>query len=158
MFQHWLWVTLCHSCYLFSHVWFFQQQQEGGGDTSCRNQNQTHLRWCSFEFNKLLRKIQGAPFLSPIRSDFEKFGNSALTIICKPTFFFISAGVPPLADHTQLELSVVYNACVCATAQSQFTETEMLLTQSTERGRTALQWQNRRCRYTGTNSIHPASR
>ncbi|XP_026198335.1 Fanconi anemia group G protein [Anabas testudineus] len=74
--------------------------QEGGGDTSSRDQSQTHLRWCCSEFNRLLRKIQG---------------------------------VPPLADHAQLELSVVYNACVCATAQSQFTKAEMLLTQSTER-------------------------
>ncbi|KAF3695853.1 Fanconi anemia group G protein -like protein [Channa argus] len=42
-------------------------------------------------------------------------------------------GVPPLADHTQLELSVLYNACVCAISQSQFTEAELLLLQSTER-------------------------
>ncbi|XP_023269249.1 Fanconi anemia group G protein isoform X2 [Seriola lalandi dorsalis] len=42
-------------------------------------------------------------------------------------------GVPPLADHTHLELSVVYNTCVCATAQSQFTEAELLLTQALRR-------------------------
>ncbi|KAF3850892.1 hypothetical protein F7725_012664 [Dissostichus mawsoni] len=42
-------------------------------------------------------------------------------------------GIPPLADHTQLELTVVYNACVCFTAQSQFSEAELLLKQSTER-------------------------
>lgn len=51
-------------------MWLFQQKKGGGGDASSRNQNQTHLRWCSVEFNKLLRKIQGASFLSPLRSDF----------------------------------------------------------------------------------------
>ncbi|XP_074494236.1 Fanconi anemia group G protein isoform X3 [Sebastes fasciatus] len=83
------------------------KQQEGGGgggggDAMSRDQsqNQTHLRWCSSEFHKLLRKIQG---------------------------------IPPLADHTQLELTVVYNACMCSTAQSQFSEAELLLTQATER-------------------------
>ncbi|KAK5871396.1 hypothetical protein PBY51_004280 [Eleginops maclovinus] len=78
------------------------KQQERGGDALGRDQsqNQTHLRWCSSEFHKLLRKIQG---------------------------------IPPLADHTQLELTVVYNACVCFTAQSQFSEAELLLKQSTER-------------------------
>uniref|UniRef100_A0A3B4UN36 FA complementation group G n=1 Tax=Seriola dumerili TaxID=41447 RepID=A0A3B4UN36_SERDU len=45
----------------------------------------------------------------------------------------LPAGVPPLADHTHLELSVVYNTCVCATAQSQFTEAELLLTQALQR-------------------------
>ncbi|XP_071338900.1 Fanconi anemia group G protein [Trachinotus anak] len=75
-------------------------KQKEGGDTLGRDQNQTHLRWCSSEFHRLLRKIQG---------------------------------VPPLADHTHLELSVVYNACVCATAQSQFTEAELLLTQALQR-------------------------
>ncbi|XP_026178555.1 Fanconi anemia group G protein isoform X2 [Mastacembelus armatus] len=73
-------------------------KKEGRGDTL--NRDQSHLKWCSSEFNKLLRKIQG---------------------------------VPPLADYTQLELSVVYNACLCLTAQSQFTEAELLLTQATER-------------------------
>ncbi|XP_033947274.1 Fanconi anemia group G protein isoform X1 [Pseudochaenichthys georgianus] len=76
------------------------KQQVGGGDTLGRDQSQTHLRCCSSEFHKLLRKIQG---------------------------------IPPLADHTQLELTVVYNACVCFTAQSQFSEAELLLKQSTER-------------------------
>ncbi|XP_035513849.1 Fanconi anemia group G protein [Morone saxatilis] len=74
--------------------------QQEGGDAVSRDQNQTHLRWCSSEFHKLLRKIQG---------------------------------VPPLADHTQVELTVVYNACVCSAAQSQFSEAELLLTQATER-------------------------
>ncbi|XP_070761028.1 Fanconi anemia group G protein [Enoplosus armatus] len=76
------------------------KQQEGEGDALSRDQNQTHLRWCSSEFHKLLRKIQG---------------------------------IPPLADHTHLELTVAYNACVCAAAQSQFSEAELLLTQATER-------------------------
>ncbi|KAA8592303.1 hypothetical protein FQN60_017758 [Etheostoma spectabile] len=42
-------------------------------------------------------------------------------------------GIPPLADYLQLELTVVYNACLCSTAQSQFSEAELLLTQATER-------------------------
>ncbi|XP_018524999.1 Fanconi anemia group G protein isoform X2 [Lates calcarifer] len=76
------------------------KQQEGGGDTLSRDQNQTPLRSYSSEFHKLLRKIQG---------------------------------VPPLVNHTHLELSVVYNACVCSTAQSQFTEAELLLIQAIQR-------------------------
>ncbi|KAM8886896.1 Fanconi anemia group G protein isoform 2-T2 [Spinachia spinachia] len=75
-------------------------EQEGGGDTLTRNQNHTRLIWCSSEFHKLLRKIQG---------------------------------IPPIADHTQLELTVVFNACLCLIAQSQFLEAESLLTQATER-------------------------
>nr|XP_046243219.1 Fanconi anemia group G protein isoform X2 [Scatophagus argus] len=42
-------------------------------------------------------------------------------------------GIPPLADHTQMELTVVYNACVCSVAHSQFSEAELLLRQATER-------------------------
>ncbi|XP_029366795.1 Fanconi anemia group G protein [Echeneis naucrates] len=42
-------------------------------------------------------------------------------------------GIPPLADHAYLELFVVYNACVCATAQSQFREVELLLKQALQR-------------------------
>ncbi|XP_065821905.1 Fanconi anemia group G protein isoform X2 [Labrus bergylta] len=42
-------------------------------------------------------------------------------------------GIPPCADHTQLELTVVYNACVCSTSQSCFSEAELLLVQATER-------------------------
>ncbi|XP_076587014.1 Fanconi anemia group G protein isoform X2 [Chaetodon auriga] len=76
------------------------QQHEGGGDAISRDQNQTHLRWCSSEFHKLLRKIQG---------------------------------VPPLTDHTQLELTVVYNACLCSAAQCQLSEAEPLLIQATAR-------------------------
>ncbi|XP_037337369.2 Fanconi anemia group G protein isoform X2 [Pungitius pungitius] len=78
------------------------KEQEGGGDTLTRDQNQNHTRliWCSSEFHKLLRKIQG---------------------------------IPPSTDHTQLELTVVYNACVCLIAQSQFSEAESLLTQATQR-------------------------
>ncbi|KAK9522693.1 hypothetical protein VZT92_019141 [Zoarces viviparus] len=78
------------------------KQLEGGGDALTRDQSQNHSRliWCSSEFHKLLRKIQG---------------------------------IPPIADHTQLELTVVYNACVCSIAQSQFSEAELLLTRATER-------------------------
>lgn len=46
-----------------------------------------------------------------------------------------SAGIPPHVDHSQLELAVVYNTCVCFTAQSQFSEAELLLKEATERGR-----------------------
>ncbi|KAM4745043.1 Fanconi anemia group G protein isoform 2-T2 [Anableps anableps] len=42
-------------------------------------------------------------------------------------------GIPPHLDHAQLELSVVYNTCVCFTAQSQFEEAQLLLTQTTQR-------------------------
>ncbi|XP_040050552.2 Fanconi anemia group G protein isoform X1 [Gasterosteus aculeatus] len=42
-------------------------------------------------------------------------------------------GIAPIADHTQLELTVVYNAGVCLIAQSQFLEAESLLTKATER-------------------------
>ncbi|XP_034398583.1 Fanconi anemia group G protein isoform X2 [Cyclopterus lumpus] len=42
-------------------------------------------------------------------------------------------GIPPIADHTRVELTVVYNACVCSIARSQFSEAELLLTQATER-------------------------
>ncbi|XP_078106721.1 Fanconi anemia group G protein isoform X1 [Sander vitreus] len=75
-------------------------KQRGGGDVLSPDQNKPHLRWCSSEFHKLLKKIQG---------------------------------IPPLADYLQLELTVVYNACLCSTAQSQFSDAELLLTQATER-------------------------
>ncbi|XP_069379960.1 Fanconi anemia group G protein isoform X2 [Paralichthys olivaceus] len=42
-------------------------------------------------------------------------------------------GVPPLAEHTRLELSVVYNTCLFSTAQSQFREAELLLTHALQR-------------------------
>ncbi|XP_034728032.1 Fanconi anemia group G protein isoform X2 [Etheostoma cragini] len=74
--------------------------KQGGGDALSPDQNRTHLRLCSSEFHKLLKKIQG---------------------------------IPPLADYLQLELTVVYNACLCSTAQSHFSEAELLLTQATER-------------------------
>uniref|UniRef100_A0A3Q3X6J6 Uncharacterized protein n=1 Tax=Mola mola TaxID=94237 RepID=A0A3Q3X6J6_MOLML len=45
----------------------------------------------------------------------------------------IVQGIPPLADHTQLELSVVYNACLCSVACAQFSEAELLLKKATER-------------------------
>ncbi|XP_058492001.1 Fanconi anemia group G protein isoform X1 [Solea solea] len=40
------------------------KQQYGGRDTLSRDQNQNRLRWCSSEFHKLLRKIQGVPPLA----------------------------------------------------------------------------------------------
>ncbi|XP_030000061.1 Fanconi anemia group G protein isoform X2 [Sphaeramia orbicularis] len=42
-------------------------------------------------------------------------------------------GVPLLADHAQLELTVMYNACVYSVALSQFSEAELLFAQATER-------------------------
>uniref|UniRef100_A0A3Q3MH85 FA complementation group G n=1 Tax=Labrus bergylta TaxID=56723 RepID=A0A3Q3MH85_9LABR len=52
---------------------------------------------------------------------------------CLHFSMFLLAGIPPCADHTQLELTVVYNACVCSTSQSCFSEAELLLVQATER-------------------------
>ncbi|XP_006784237.1 Fanconi anemia group G protein isoform X2 [Neolamprologus brichardi] len=76
------------------------KQQEAAGGAVSRDHSQSSLRWCSSEFHKLLRKIQG---------------------------------IPPHVDHSQLELAVVYNTCVCFTAQSQFSEAELLLKEATER-------------------------
>ncbi|XP_063345262.1 Fanconi anemia group G protein [Pelmatolapia mariae] len=76
------------------------KQQEAGGGAVSRDHSQSSLRWCSSEFHKLLRKIQG---------------------------------IPPHVDHSQLELAVVYNTCACFTAQSQFSEAELLLKEATER-------------------------
>lgn len=76
------------------------KQQEAAGGAVSRDHSQSSLRWCSSEFHKLLRKIQG---------------------------------IAPHVDHSQLELAVVYNTCVCFTAQSQFSEAELLLKEATER-------------------------
>uniref|UniRef100_A0A3Q2QLP7 FA complementation group G n=1 Tax=Fundulus heteroclitus TaxID=8078 RepID=A0A3Q2QLP7_FUNHE len=58
--------------------------------------------------------------------------NNELAFNCK-----VSAAsqhsIPPHSDHAQLELSVVYNACVCLTALSHFEEAELLLTQAAHR-------------------------
>ncbi|XP_029915106.1 Fanconi anemia group G protein isoform X2 [Myripristis murdjan] len=75
------------------------RQRERGAVLN-QEQSQSSLRWCSAEFHKLLRKIQG---------------------------------VPAMVDHAQLELTVVYNACVFSLAQTQFSEVELLLTQAVER-------------------------
>ncbi|XP_068594679.1 Fanconi anemia group G protein [Brachionichthys hirsutus] len=40
-------------------------------------------------------------------------------------------GVPPLAAHAQVGLTVTYNACVFLAAQSRFSEAELLLTRAT---------------------------
>ena len=45
-----------------------------------------------------------------------------------------SAGIPPHADYAKMELSAVYNVCICFIAQFQFAEVESLLTQATKRG------------------------
>ncbi|XP_030272473.1 Fanconi anemia group G protein isoform X2 [Sparus aurata] len=42
-------------------------------------------------------------------------------------------GIPPLVDHAQSELTVVYNTCLCSAALSQLSEAELLLSQATER-------------------------
>lgn len=52
-------------------------------------------------------------------------------------------GIPPLADHAPLELTVVYNAGLCLLAHSKFSEAAQLLTQATERGRSAVRWHNK---------------
>ncbi|XP_008280228.1 Fanconi anemia group G protein [Stegastes partitus] len=75
-------------------------KQKGEQDAVSRDCSQPPLKWFSFEFHKLLRKIQG---------------------------------IPPNADHTQLELAVVFNAGVCSAAQSQVSEAELFLAQATER-------------------------
>ncbi|KAI3372891.1 hypothetical protein L3Q82_023345 [Scortum barcoo] len=96
------------------------QQQEEGGDALSQDQFQTHLKWFSTEFYKLLRKIQGSL-------------TSIIYPLPFPSLYASPAGIPPLAAHAQLEMSVVFNACVCAAAQSQFTEAQLLLTQGAER-------------------------
>lgn len=50
-------------------------------------------------------------------------------------------GVPPLADYVQLEFTVVYNTCVYSLALSQFSEADLLLTRTVERGGETL-WQD----------------
>lgn len=62
------------------------------------------------------------------------WGKGPSSYFCAPSIPW-PAGVPPHPDHVHLELSVVYNACVCATVQSQFTEAQLLLTQAIQRGR-----------------------
>uniref|UniRef100_A0A3B5MN85 FA complementation group G n=1 Tax=Xiphophorus couchianus TaxID=32473 RepID=A0A3B5MN85_9TELE len=66
--------------------------------------------------------------------------NNQLASSCKVNPSLISwvsclslSGIPPHLDRAQLELSVAYNTCVCFTAQSQFDEAELLLTQSAQR-------------------------
>lgn len=61
-------------------------------------------------------------------------------VVCFSPFLFLCSsfiGIPPLADYAQLELAVVYNACLCSVAHSQFSEAELLLKQATQRGRKA---------------------
>ncbi|XP_028313547.1 Fanconi anemia group G protein isoform X1 [Gouania willdenowi] len=72
-------------------------QQELDRDVTNRDH---HLKLCSFQFHKLLRKIQG---------------------------------VPAHAEHTHLELAVVYNTCLCSAAQAQFSEAQLLLSQAADR-------------------------
>lgn len=63
-----------------------------------------------------------------------------LPFVCFSPFLFLCSsliGIPPLAHYAQLELTVVYNACLCSVAHSQFSEAELLLKQATQRGRKA---------------------
>uniref|UniRef100_A0A3B3D3C8 FA complementation group G n=2 Tax=Oryzias melastigma TaxID=30732 RepID=A0A3B3D3C8_ORYME len=70
---------------------------------------------------KICKKHEGQKAVGPhLTSDFQKLLRKI-------------QGVPPETDHAQLELSVVYNACICFIAQSQFTEAELLLKQAAER-------------------------
>lgn len=48
--------------------------------------------------------------------------------------FLLPAGIPLLVDHAELELTVVYNACLCSVAHSQFSDAELVLKQAAERG------------------------
>uniref|UniRef100_A0A3B5JZ36 FA complementation group G n=1 Tax=Takifugu rubripes TaxID=31033 RepID=A0A3B5JZ36_TAKRU len=41
--------------------------------------------------------------------------------------------IPPLVDHAEVELTVVYNACLCSFANSRFSEAELVLKQAAER-------------------------
>ncbi|RVE68185.1 hypothetical protein OJAV_G00090110 [Oryzias javanicus] len=67
------------------------------------------------------KKLEGQKAVGPhLTSDFQKLLRKI-------------QGVPPETDHAQLELSVVYNACICFIVQSQFTEAELLLKQAAER-------------------------
>lgn len=50
-------------------------------------------------------------------------------------FHLYPTGIPPLADHPEVELTVVYNACLCSFANSRFSEAELVLKQAAERGR-----------------------
>ncbi|TNM89432.1 hypothetical protein fugu_003666 [Takifugu bimaculatus] len=45
----------------------------------------------------------------------------------------IIQGIPPLVDHAEVELTVVYNACLCSFANSRFSEAELVLKQAAER-------------------------
>ncbi|XP_032371591.1 Fanconi anemia group G protein isoform X2 [Etheostoma spectabile] len=87
-------------------------------------------RWVQ-ENNDLVNKCKqgGGDVLSPDQ-------NKTHLRLCSSEFHKLLMkiqGIPPLADYLQLELTVVYNACLCSTAQSQFSEAELLLTQATER-------------------------
>uniref|UniRef100_H3BX27 FA complementation group G n=1 Tax=Tetraodon nigroviridis TaxID=99883 RepID=H3BX27_TETNG len=45
----------------------------------------------------------------------------------------IIQGIPPLVEHADLELSVVYNACLCSVAHHQFPEAELVLRRAADR-------------------------
>lgn len=53
-------------------------------------------------------------------------------------FHLYLTGIPPLADHAEVELTVVYNACLCSFSNSRFSEAELVLKQAAERGKPML--------------------
>lgn len=53
-------------------------------------------------------------------------------------FHLYPTGIPPLVNHAEVELTVVYNACLCSFANSRFSEAELVLKQAAERGRPML--------------------
>lgn len=53
-------------------------------------------------------------------------------------FHLYPTGIPPLANHAEVELTVVYNACLCSFSNSRFSEAELVLKQAAQRGRPML--------------------
>lgn len=92
------------------------------------------------EFSKLLKTIQGAllphvVFIGVICRD----SHPLVKVCCDLCVFLLisshHAGIPPLADHAQLELTVAFNACVGSFAHSQFSEAELCVKHAVQRGR-----------------------
>lgn len=117
---------------IFDVLWF--QQQDRGGVAS-----QDHRRNCSSEFNKLLKTIQGVFFAHGYTREWivQTVIVQSYAFYCLSLSLFSStlAGIPPLADHAPLELTVAYNACVASLAHAQFSEAELRLKHAMQRGR-----------------------
>lgn len=58
-----------------------------------------------------------------------------MLLLCIP---LLSAGIPALVEHAEVELTVVYNACLCSVAHSQFSEAELVLKRAADRGRAVI--------------------